>query len=245
MSRERSHGKLSNAPSSFGPALLLALLAVAFMPVPAWAQARDTDAENAAGVTLPSGGWYGGLSTGRSQLGIRDGLLPGTGAKLSPLAEDESTTGYRLYGGYQFNRMLTLEGGYADIGRREAQREIVAPASMPGFVSNTARASSLYLGAVGIIPLPNRFSLFGKLGTAYTTSTSSFSASGVVLPQLTPADVNPRRSEWNAKYSLGASYEMSNKLGLRFEYERSSIAGDGRIGEANVGIWSLGLTKRY
>jgi len=243
MSRERSPGGLGNTANSFGPAFLHALLAVACVPGLALAQARDAGAESSAGIALPAGGWYGGLSTGRSQLGIRDSLLPVTGARLSLLPADESTSAYTLYGGYQFSRNITLEGGYADFTRLEAQREIAAP--MPGFVPNNFRASSLYLGAVGIIPLPNRFSLFGKLGTAYTTSTSSFSASGVVLPQLTPADANPRRSEWNAKYGLGASYEMSNKLGLRFEYERSSIAGDGRIGEGNVGIWSLGLTKRY
>lgn len=239
MSRKRSPRSSVKTANSLDAAFLVALLAAAFAP----AQAQGADAGNDTGMALPSGGWYGGLSAGRSQLGIRDTLLPVTGARLSQLSEDESTAGYKLFGGYQFNRNLTLEGGYTDFGRREAQREIAAP--MLGSMSSDFRPGGFYLGAVGIIPLPNRFSLFGKLGTTYATSASSFSASGMALPLATPADPIPRRSEWNAKYGLGASYEMSNKLGLRFEYERSNSAGDGRIGEANVGIWSLGLTKRY
>lgn len=73
----------------------------------------------------------------------------------------------------------------------------------------------------------------------------SISTSGAVLPMLTPADLSPKRSEWNSKYGLGASYEMSNKLGLRFEYERINNVGDIRTGEGNVGMWSLGLIRRY
>lgn len=238
MSRKRSPGSSVNTANSFDAAILIALLAAVFTP----AQAQGADAGNDTGMALPSGGWYGGLSAGRTQLGIRDTLLPVTGAKLSRLSEDEATGGYKLFGGYQFNRNLTFEGGYADFGRPEAQREI---APMLGSMSSNFRPGGFYLGAVGIIPLPNRFSLFGKLGTSYGTSASSFSASGVALPLLTPADPISRRSEWNSKYGLGASYEMSNKLGLRFEYERSNSAGDGRVGDGNVGIWSLGLTKRY
>jgi OmpA-OmpF porin, OOP family len=239
MSEKRSPGSLVKLANSFGAVSLLALLAAASAP----ALAQHTDAGNVSGMALPSGGWYGGLSAGRSQLGIRDTLLPVSGARLSQLSEDDSTAGYKLYGGYQFNRHITLEGGYADFGKLEAQRESAAP--MLGSMSNNFRTSAFYVGAVGIIPLPNRFSLFGKLGTTYATGASPVSASGVLLPLLTPADPNPRRTEWNSKYGLGASYEMSNKLGLRFEYERSNSLGDGRIGEGNIGMWSLGLTKRY
>jgi OOP family OmpA-OmpF porin len=234
------------ALNAFGALLPVALIAAAIvLPAPALAQQQGlgAGAGSSSGMALPSGGWYSGLSAGRSQFGIRDSLLPATGASLSSLSRDESKTGYKLYGGYQFNRNLTLEGGYADFGRFEAQRDMVAPVT--GAMTGNISASGFYLGAVGIVPLPNRFSLFGKLGTAYTTSTGFISSSGTVLPLLTPADLSLKRSEWNSKYGLGANYEMSNKMGLRFEYERINSFGDGRLGEGNVGMWSLGLTKRY
>jgi len=222
---------------------LLLLLATALAPAGAWAQYPGTGGRSAVGAALPSGGWYSGLSTGRSHIGMRESAVPATGASLSALSRVESDTAYKLYGGYQFNRNLTLEGGYADFGKFDARREIALP--MFGTLSGDLRASGFYVGALGVVPLPNRFSLFGKLGTSYTSGTASVSTGGVMLPLLTPADLSSKRTEWNAKYGLGASYEMSNKMGLRFEYERINSFGDGRLGEGNVGVWSLGLTKRY
>jgi len=240
MSSRRLFGD-ADAANSFVALLLLAAIAVAFAPARALAQPPGTD--GGSGMALPSGGWYSGLSLGRSQLGIRDTLLPLTGATLSNLSGEDSSGAYKFYGGYQFNRNVALEGGYADFGKFDARREIMVPVygSMPGNV----RAGSFYLGAVGIVPLPNRFSLFGKLGTGYTTGTASLWTSGVVPVLLTPTDLGLKRSEWSSKYGLGASYEMSSKLGLRFEYERINSFGDGRLGESNVGVWTLGLTKRY
>lgn len=242
MPSKRAPAKPGNAANSFGARFLLALIAAAFAPASALAQQQGAGGDSGTGLVLPSGGWYGGLSTGRSRIGIRDSILPISGTALSNLTEDESSTTYKFFGGYQFNRNFALEGGYADIARLDTRREL---ATTPGSISSNIRAGGFYIGAVGVIPLPNRFSLFGKLGTGYATNSGSMSPSGVALPLLAPADLGPKRSEWNSKYGLGASYEMSNKLGLRFEYERINSFGDGRGADGNVGVWSLGLTKRY
>jgi len=234
MSRARSTGSPGNAARSLG-LLLPALITLACAPAQVLAQPGAD-----AGAALPSGGWYGGLSTDRSQIGIHERVLSGTGTMR--LSADESSTRLTFFGGYRFNRNFTLEGGYADFGSLDTRREMLAPAF--GSLSGSFRTSGFYLGAVGTIPLPNRFSLFGKLGTGYTTNPAFASAGSEMLPMLTPADLSMKRSEWNSKYGLGASYEMSNKLGLRFEYERSnSIYGGALAG--NAGMWSFGLTRRY
>lgn len=245
MSGKRPSGGIRKAANAVRAAGLLALIAVAFAPAQALAQQQGTSAGSGTGVTLPLGGWHSGLSIGRAQIGIRDSLFPVSSVALTSLSEAGASAGYKLYGRVQFNRNLALEGGYADLGNFDARREITAPVfgSLSGNIR--ASASGFYMGAEGIIPLPNRFSLFGKLGTSYSTRTAYISASGAMSPLLTPAELGARRSEWNSKYGLGAHYEMSNNLGLRFEYERINSFGDGRSAEGNVGMWSLGLTKRY
>ena len=243
MTSKRAPARLGHTAISFGARSLLALIAAAFAPASAQAQQPGGGGDIGTGLVLPSGGWYSGLSAGRSRIGIRDSILPISGTALSNLTGNESSTAYKFFGGYQFNRNIALEGGYADFGRLDTRRELAT--ATPGWISNDIRAGGFYLGAVGVVPLPNRFSLFGKLGTGYATNSGSMSPSGVALPLLAPADLGPKRSEWNSKYGLGASYEMSNKLGLRFEYERINSFGDGRGADGNVGVWSLGLTKRY
>lgn len=218
----------------FGVLLLIGSVAAAFAPAGALAQQR------AAGA-----GWYGGLSVGGSQISMSDNILPvaPVAATTTSLHKDDSSTGFKLFGGYRYNQNFALEGGYTDLGKFDARRDVTAP--VVGSISRNMRMAGFDLAAVGIIPVQNGFSLFGKIGAMYTMTRSSISISGALLPAPTLTDLNPRRSEWNPKFGLGAGYDFSNGMGLRLEYERVSNVGDAATGEGNVGMWSLGLTKRF
>ncbi len=242
MSKAR-YDSIGDTARAFGSLLLIALIAAAFAPAIALAQQQGGSGGNGTGMELRSEGWYSGLRIGRSQFGIGDSLSPVTGAAASSLFTNESNSGYKLYGGYQFNRNFALEGGYTDFGKFDLGRDTAMP-SLDSIATNI-RSSGLHLDVVGIIPLQNGLSLFGRLGTVYTMGNTSISTGGGVAPLLTLTDLNPRRSEWNSRYGLGASYDLPNNLGLRFGYERINNLGDFRTGDGNVGMWSLGLTKRY
>jgi len=151
----------------------------------------------------------------------------------------ETKSGFKFFGGYEFRPVFAREGGLADPRRFDAMRDAAA------FGPTAARASGFRLDAVGIVPLRGGFSLFGRIGTLYLPSRSSIFAGGSLLA---PAYTDPSqvRYEWNVNYSLGASYHVSNSIGLQFKYERAnSYFGDARMSDSNVGIWSLGLIKRY
>jgi len=223
--------KANHTARPFGVLLLIGSVAAAFAPAGALAQQRAGGA-----------GWYSGLSVGGSQIGMSNDILPITPATTpSSLTKDESSTGFKLFAGYRYNQNFALEGGYTDLGKFEARRDATAPV---GSISRNMRTSGFDLAAVGIIPMQSGFSLFGKIGAMYTMTRSSISTSGALLP-LPTTDLSPKRSEWNPKVGLGAGYDFSNGLGLRVEYERVSNVGDARTGDGNIGMWSLGLTKRY
>src|SRR3989304_5933084 len=66
-------------------------------------------------------GWYGGISVGQSKAKIDDaritsGLL-GRGFARTSISDDDRDTGYKLFGGYKFNKNFALEGGYFDLGK--------------------------------------------------------------------------------------------------------------------------------
>src|SRR5205085_1339549 len=66
-------------------------------------------------------GWYVGVNIGQSSAEIdeeriSDSLL-GAGLSVSSFSKDDSDTGYKLFGGYQFNENFALEGGYFDLGK--------------------------------------------------------------------------------------------------------------------------------
>lgn len=70
--------------------------------------------------------FYGGGSAGRSRFSLDDDRMAATlaspGAMVDDLTRDRSHTGYRLFGGYQFNRHIGVGMGASSSG---------ASASMP------------------------------------------------------------------------------------------------------------------
>lgn len=66
-------------------------------------------------------GWYSGINIGQSRAKIDDAQITarllGTGLTTTSITNDDPDTGYKLFGGYQFNKNFALEGGYFDLGK--------------------------------------------------------------------------------------------------------------------------------
>lgn len=166
-----------------------------------------------------AGYYYGGLSIGQSRARIDDeritaGLL-GAGLRTTTMSLDESDTAFKLFGGYQFNRYLAVEGGYFDLGKF-------------GFTSTTLPAGSLHgqiklrgfnLDLVGTLPLSERLSVIGRVGAQVARASDSFSGTGAVQV-LGP---NPSKRDINYKVGLGLQYEVNPSFLVRGEAERYRI----------------------
>src|SRR4051812_36937211 len=102
-----------------------ALLGVAALAlISAAAQAQDTT------------GWYAGGNVGRTRATIDDARitsgLAGQGLATTGIDDRESDTGYRIFGGYQFNRYFGLELGYFDLGKFGYTASTVPAGSLTG-----------------------------------------------------------------------------------------------------------------
>src|SRR5674476_1657277 len=142
-------------------------------------------------------GWYGGVNIGRSRANIDDervtsGLV-GQGSTTTSITDDNRDTGYKLFGGYKFNRNFALEGGYFNLGRFGYTATTV-PA---GTLSGNIKLQGLNLDAVGILPITEKFSAFGRVGMNYAEARDSFASTGNV-PVL--ANPNPSKREANYKF---------------------------------------------
>ena len=102
----------------------------------------------------PQRGWYAGISAGQSTADIDSAsVLPVIGATQSRVSTDDTDTGFKLYGGYRFNRHLAVEAGYADLGSFRATRTVTAPAS--GTLSGEFKVSGIFGQAAGM-PVASR-----------------------------------------------------------------------------------------
>ena len=160
------------------------------------------------------------------------------GSSLSAIsiADDRRDTGYKLYGGYQFNRYFAAEGGYFDLGRFG----FTAQTLPPGALNGSLRLRGINLDAVGSVPISDNFSAIARIGLDYAEARDSFGGTGA----LVVLNNSPHKRETNLKAGLGLQYAFNDALGLRLEAERYRV-NDGVGGNGNVDLVSLGLIYRF
>ncbi|MBC5785161.1 outer membrane beta-barrel protein [Ramlibacter sp. USB13] len=168
-------------------------------------------------------GWYIGGNVGRASTDFDQPapiVAPGVG-----FGEDDKDTAWKLYGGYQINRNFAIEGGYYDLGRYDFG--YAAPGG-----TGSARYQGLNLDLVGSLPLSDRFSVFGRIGAAYTRARTDFGGT------------SRSEREWGPKYGLGVEYAFTPQLAVRGEWERYRVD-DAFRGRGDIDVASIGLVYRF
>jgi OmpA-OmpF porin, OOP family len=115
----------------------------------------------------------------------------------------ENATGFKLYGGYDYTKNFGVEGGYVDFRKVEKSALGYGASSKP---------SAIYLAATGTLPLNEQFSLFGKLGVAFSHTEVNAWAPGFFGNTTT-------KNQTNAMIGVGASFALDKKISFVAEYE--------------------------
>lgn len=191
-------------------------------------------------------GWYAGGSLGSARAKSDtsaaqfDAELATLGiTATSTLSEDD--TGFKLFAGYQFNKNLAVEGGYADLGKPiEFNSVVTAPGA--GTVNGAIKNDGWNLDVVGILPINDAFSAFGKVGLYRSKTKLDVSATGAGGTAAASAS----KTETTPKFGLGASYAFTKNVGVRAEWERYKNLGDtNTTGEGDVDLWSIGVSFKF
>lgn len=185
-------------------------------------------------------GWYGGANIGRSSSTIDNpriasGLL-GSGFSTTSINDSNRDTGYKIFGGYQFNRNFALEGGYFNLGRFGFTASTLPAGNLLGNIN----LSGLNLDMVGTLPITEKFSAFGRFGLDYAQASDSFNGNGAV----SVLNSSPSNRSANIKYGLGLQYAFTPTLDMRLEAERYRI-NDAVGNRGNIDLISVGLVHRF
>jgi OOP family OmpA-OmpF porin len=185
-------------------------------------------------------GWYAGFNAGESRATIDDGRITagllGDGFTTTSISDDNSHFGFKVFGGYEFNRYLALEGGYFNLGQFGFTADTVPAGSLRGDI----KLQGANIDLVGSIPIGDKFSVFARGGLNYAQAKDSFSGTGSV----TVIDPSPQKSAANYKFGLGAEYDFTRSVGIRIEAERYRI--DDAVGnKGDVDLYSVGLVYKF
>jgi OOP family OmpA-OmpF porin len=103
---------------------------------------------------------------------------------------DEDDTGWKILGGYQLNSNFAGEVGYGSLFDKEG-----------------VEVTAFDVVGVGILPINNQFSVYGKLGfVMWEAEGPGGDADGTDLT-----------------YGIGAQYDITPKLGLRLQWQRYDL----------------------
>lgn len=185
-------------------------------------------------------GWYVGVNAGAARAKIDDPRIINdlltSGFSVTSFRNDEHHFGFKAFGGYEFNRYISLEGGYFDLGRF-GFTTVTAP---PGTLRGDIRIRGANLDLVGSLPLGERLSVFVRGGLNYAQSKDSFAGTGAVIV----ANPSPHRWASNYKFGFGGQFNFSSAVGMRLEAERYRV--DDAVGnKGDVDLYSAGLVFRF
>ena len=191
----------------------------------------------ATSTLAQEGGYsYGGLSIGQSRAKIDEARITasllGAGLSTSAMSRDESGQGFKVFGGYQFNRNFALEAGYFNLGKFGFTSTTVPAGTLSGGI----KLQGLNLDLVGTLPLTERLSAIARVGGQYASTRDTFTGGGAV----TVLNPNPSARSFNAKVGAGLQYEFSRSFLMRAEAERYRI-NDAVGNRGDVNMYSLSL----
>jgi len=148
---------------------------------------------------------------------------------------DDSDTGFKIFGGYQFNPNFAVEVGYYDLG----EAKISGTDSFLGSTTGTFEASGFNVAVVGSLPLGERFELMAKAGIFrwdldFNVSSSVFGSGSASETGFGPM------------FGIGGAFNFTKNLGVRVEYEKFLDMGDeDTTGQSDVDFLSASLIFRF
>lgn len=189
-------------------------------------------------LEIPSGicndaGWYMGASVGESK--DQDMYSTKSGARkiISELADagvtaatatvtriEDTDTGWKIFAGYQFCRYFAAEASYVNLGvvSGDAFGNLVFPVLYSGPYTATleGEVDGVGLAGIGILPIGERFRLFGKAGAFWSNADVVFKVRTPILTVSGTVEEN----DTEFTFGLGAQCKIGKGFTLRAEWER-------------------------
>jgi OmpA-OmpF porin, OOP family len=156
-----------------------------------------TAAMTARGEVAP--GFYVGAGFGTTEV---------SEDSIDEFIADDSDTGLKAFGGYNFNEYFAIEASYFDFG--EASGTIEDPDF--GDIDFSTGVTGMSAAAVGRLPVAGMFAVFGKVGFA------SYDVEfDVTLPGF--GSGSQSASETDMIYGVGGALSFADRFEARVEYE--------------------------
>ena len=158
---------------------------------------------------------------------------------------DDSDTGFGLAGGYQVNPYFAAELAYVDLGDISYQANGTVTDGVDTFDAGLGvdqSASGPVFSILGIWPIGERFSVFGRVGLALM----SVDADVTVALDGESASQSAGTDRSNMMYGVGGEFSFNRKFGIRLGWDRyAEVGSEDLTGDVDIDLFSLGLRYNF
>ncbi len=169
-------------------------------------------------------GWYIGAGAGATDVDSDTSnfapAMAALGHIVSDVNIDDSSEGWKLFGGYNVNEYFATELAYVDLGEVTANFDGLSN-NVPQMMVDAAGllpvlGDGFSIAALGRYPFGERWAIFAKVG-AY------FWESDVAVTEGTSASANPKVDGTDFAYGVGGDLYFGSRFGVRLEWERYAL----------------------
>ncbi len=144
----------------------------------------------------------------------------------------KTSTTYSIGAGYDVNEFFAVEVAYRDLGNVKFSGEDFDDVGDYTYTDKHS-ATALQASVVGKLPISDEFSLFGRVGVANLDVDSKYTAS--FANGDAPYSDTSSESKTRAVFGLGASYNITEQVALRAEYNQFAKWDDVKLSGFTVG----------
>lgn len=156
-----------------------------------------------------------------------------TGVTAITSSLDEKDTGWKVFGGYEINEYVSVEGYYADLGDATLSGSNGQTFKFKGTTYQFTTTASIGINATAWgaallagVPINQTIKPYAKLGFNRVTVETSYT--GTTAP-------NEKSTETDPVFGIGVEFNITKQLALRAEYEIYDDS-DGDAKYANIGM---------
>ena len=161
---------------------------------------------------------------------------------------DETDIGYQANFGYRFHRFFAFELGLAKFGDlvTYARGDIDYPDRPGGFIPSTSEltfsASGVLMSALGVLPIKDKFEIFGRVGYMFASIERDFVSKAEGETVLYGG---VREDTQEVVYGLGLGWNLNQVYAIHAEYQIVKDMGTGGAGSEDLEFLMLGLQVRF
>lgn len=171
---------------------------------------------SASSMAADQQGWYMGAGVGAAKNKLSNSQF------RNDTSVKDTDTAFKIYGGYQFNKNWAAELSYINFGKFRSSSTYEYVDISASSENLEVKSSAIALSGVGIMPLSENFSIFGKLGMAIKTT----KATETMLRPGQTSTGQPAQGVYTSNNTsiipllgFGTEYRFSPVLAIRGEYE--------------------------